>query len=62
MLVVALAFVVRRLVQIIIVDKPDRYKKVRRRHRYIVDKYVKGFVPYKKGFEKSSEDFDLKIH
>ena len=62
MLVVALAFVVRRLVQIIIVDKPDRFKKVRRRHRYIVDKYVKGFVPYKKGFEKSSEDFDLKIH
>ena len=62
MLMVALAFVVRKIVKGIIIDKPGRYKKVWKRHKYLVDKFIKGYSPYKKGFEKSHEDFDLKIH
>jgi len=61
-MIVAIAYGTRTAIQWIIIDKPERFKEIYQRHKYIVDKCIKGFAPLKKGIAKSKKDFNLKIH
>jgi hypothetical protein len=61
LLIVFCAWILRRIVRLIVSNQPEEYKDIENRHKYIVDKCIKGFAPVKRSYKKSRKDFKLKV-
>jgi len=59
--VITAAWFIRKIATLVFVREPEQYKEIVKRHKYIVDKCIKGFAPIKKAKEGHTEEFNLHI-
>jgi hypothetical protein len=62
LIVIFIAWVVRKACQLVVSPRPTEYLEIMQRHKYIVDKCIKGFAPIKRSYTKSSQNYIQKIY